>query len=91
MAKVSLPRAKCNLSSNDYSVITLLRVLIDKDSPASYKVLFQSVFKLVSDVCEEPTRFHYLHGIGIKSIVIDMCPKQMTGKMLQNSLSSCDG
>ncbi|EAU34810.1 predicted protein [Aspergillus terreus NIH2624] len=60
-------------------VITLLRVLIDKDSPASYKVLFQRVFKLVSDVCEEPTRFHYLHGIGIKSIVIDMCPKQMTG------------
>lgn len=91
MAKVSLPRAKCNLGTNDYSVITLLRVLIDKDSPASYKVLFQRVFKLVSDVCEEPTRFHYLHGIGIKSIVIDMCPKQMTGKMLQNSLSSCDG
>ncbi|KAL5361575.1 hypothetical protein BJX96DRAFT_86254 [Aspergillus floccosus] len=79
MAKVTRPGIKCSLITDENSVITLLRVLMDKDSPASYKVLFQRVFKLVSDVCGKPTSFYYLHGSGIKSIVIDMCPKQMTG------------
>ncbi|KAJ5491665.1 hypothetical protein N7539_003232 [Penicillium diatomitis] len=66
-------------------IMTLLRVFTDQETPEGYQFLFQKVFSLVSDVANQPFEFHYLHGRGLKAIVSDMCPRQMTvlGKYLQ--------
>lgn len=61
-------------------VFTLLRVFINQESTESYRLLFQQVFSLVSEVCERPVLFHYLHDSGIKAIVVDMDAKQMSGR-----------
>lgn len=62
------------------SVFTLLRVFINQESTESYRLLFQQVFSLISEVCERPVQFHYLHNSGIKAIVVDMDAKQMSGR-----------
>lgn len=59
--------------------MTLLRVFTDQDSKEGYARLFFRVFTLVSEVTGRPFQFHYLHGAGLKTIVVDMDTKQFTG------------
>jgi len=61
-------------------VFTLLRVFINQETAESYRLLFQQVFSLVSEVCGRPVKFHYLHNSGIKAVVVDMDAKQMSGE-----------
>lgn len=60
-------------------IMTLLRVFTDQDSKEGYARLFFRVFTLVSEVTGRPFQFHYLHGAGLKTIVVDMDTKQFTG------------
>lgn len=53
---------------------------MNRESPECYKLLFKRVFELVSEITGSSFQFHYLHGSGLKGIVLDMCGKQMTGK-----------
>ncbi|KAJ5817626.1 hypothetical protein N7447_007634 [Penicillium robsamsonii] len=59
-------------------IITLLRVFTTEETTSGYTTIFAAAFNLITRVTGVPVKFHYLHGSGIKSIVIDMCPKQMT-------------
>ncbi|EYE94136.1 uncharacterized protein EURHEDRAFT_458234, partial [Aspergillus ruber CBS 135680] len=69
-------------------VFTLLRVFINQETAESYRLLFQQVFSLISEVCGRPVEFHYLHNSGIKAVVVDMDAKQMSG--LGHYLQSLD-
>jgi hypothetical protein len=59
--------------------MTLLRVYTDQETTKGYQFLFSKAFDLVKELTQQQIMFHYLHGNGIKSIVVDMCPKQMAG------------
>lgn len=71
-------------------VFTLLQVFINQETAEGYKLLFEQVFSLISEVCERPVQFHYLHGSGIKAIVVDMDAKQMSGELKTSLVSCCD-
>lgn len=60
-------------------VITLLRVLFNREDADGYEMLFHEVYKVVSEVAGREMQFHYIHGRGIKSIVVDMDRGQMDG------------
>ena len=62
--------------------MTLLRVFTDQETTRGYEFLFARSFNLVQKHTGHEIKFHCLHGSGIRSIVCDMCPKQMTGKSL---------
>ncbi|CAI7611440.1 unnamed protein product [Penicillium viridicatum] len=70
-------------------IITLFRVFTNQETTKAYHFIFAMVFNLIERCIGKKVKFHYLHGSGIKSIVSDMCPKQMTvlglGKMLQET------
>lgn len=80
MAKVSCFTSRFNLFTNKILVETLLRVYTDSESVRGYEFIFTRVFGLYQCITGERLKFHYIDGSGIKSIVSDMCPKQMTGK-----------
>lgn len=60
--------------------MTLFRVFTDQETTKAYHFIFGNVFNLVERCIGKKIKFHYLHGSGIRSIITDMCPKQMTGK-----------
>lgn len=62
--------------------MTLFRVFTDQETTKGYEFIFSHAFNLVEKCIGTKIKFHYLHGSGIRSIVCDMCPKQMTGKSL---------
>ncbi|KAI2757724.1 hypothetical protein CBS147339_2395 [Penicillium roqueforti] len=68
-------------------IMTLFRVFTDQETTKAYHFIFGNVFNLVERCIGKKIKFHYLHGSGIRSIITDMCPKQMTGlgKMLQET------
>lgn len=66
--------------TNILLVITLFRVFTNQETIKAYHFIFAMVFNLIERYIGKKVKFHYLHGSGIKSIVSDMCPKQMTGK-----------
>lgn len=74
-------------------IITLLRVFTTEETTAGYTTIFAAAFNLITRITGIPVQFHYLHGSGIKSIVVDMCPKQMTGlgKVLNDTQRQIDG
>lgn len=59
--------------------MTLLRAFMDQENPLAYKMLFTFVFQLITDITGGTTYFHYLHGDGLKAIVIDMDYSQLKG------------
>ena len=67
-------------------VITLLRVLFNREDAEGYEMLFHEVYKVISEVTEREIQFHYLHGRGIKSIVVDMDTGQMEGRLCYSKL-----
>ena len=58
---------------------------MNTETADAYLLLFKRVFDLLSEICEAPVQFHYLHNSGIQAILMDMCPKQMSGKKLTYS------
>jgi hypothetical protein len=59
--------------------MTLLRVYTDVESAAGYRYLFTRAFNLVKECIDVEIKFHYVYGSGIRTIVTDICPKQMSG------------
>lgn len=52
------------------------------DSRLAYFLFFKRVFDLLSEICGVPVEFHYLHNNGIRAIIMDMWPAQISGKKL---------
>lgn len=68
-------------------VMTLLRVLTNREDAEGYRIMFEAVSNIVQTATGEGIQFRYLHGIGVKSIVADMDRGQMQG-MNQSLISS---
>ncbi|KAI3240734.1 hypothetical protein DTO012A7_2433 [Penicillium roqueforti] len=68
-------------------IITLFRVFTDQETTKAYHFIFRNVFNLIERYIGKKIKFHYLHSSGIRSIITNICPKQMTGlgKMLQET------
>lgn len=62
------------------TVITLLRVFTNQESTEGYYLLFKRAFTLIEHVTGNPVEFYSIHSTGIHAVIIDMCPKQYTGK-----------
>jgi hypothetical protein len=61
--------------------MTLFRVFTDQESVEGYQFLFEKVFQLISSITNQPFQLHYLHKQGLKAIVSDICPLQITGML----------
>lgn len=52
------------------------------DSANGYYLLFKHVFNLIQKTIGRPVLFDSIHGTGIHGIIVDMGPKQYSGKYL---------
>jgi hypothetical protein len=66
--------------------MTLLRVFIDIELTVGYRSLFSRAFNLVKECIGVEIKFYYLYGSGIRSIITDICLKQMLGRFYPFSL-----
>lgn len=62
------------------TVITLLRVFTNQESTEGYYLLFKRAFTLIELVTGKQVEFYSIHSTGIHAVIVDMCPKQYTGK-----------
>ncbi|KAF2809704.1 uncharacterized protein BDZ99DRAFT_387971, partial [Mytilinidion resinicola] len=60
-------------------VITLARVLVNRESVVLYERMFSMFFDTVSKLFEVPILWFHIHGRGFRAMVMDMDTKQMPG------------
>ncbi|PGG96334.1 hypothetical protein AJ80_09842 [Polytolypa hystricis UAMH7299] len=60
-------------------ITTLCRVFTGQESPEGYYRLFKHVFDIVQRLTRKEATFYYLHGVGFRALLMDMCNKQMAG------------
>ncbi|EEH41177.2 hypothetical protein PAAG_03463 [Paracoccidioides lutzii Pb01] len=60
-------------------IVTLCRVFTEQKSPEGYYHLFKRVFDIVQRLTGKQVTFHYIQGVGLRALIIDMCNKQMAG------------
>ena len=61
-------------------VFTLVRVFVNKDKAIMYKLLFQRLFVLVSELIQKPIKWKHIDSVGFKVITVNICLKQMSSK-----------
>ncbi|KAM5443968.1 hypothetical protein MaudCBS49596_008059 [Microsporum audouinii] len=60
-------------------VITIGRVLVNKNSSLMYKKVFECFFRTIEEITNTPVQWGHIHGKGIQAVVTDMCSKQASG------------
>ena len=59
--------------------ITIARIYCTHETREAYEMVWSGLWDTIARVTGQPMRFHFLHGQGLRGIVVDGCKAQVQG------------
>lgn len=60
----------------------MAHIFLSIETAHTYYIAFHQLFHCLSEVNCEPIQFYYLHGRGLRTVIVDMDTKQAAGIIL---------
>jgi hypothetical protein len=79
-ASVYFPFSTSSLTKcYDYLGVTVARIYCTRETRLAFATMFRELWKLIEKVTGKPMRFKFLHGSGLKAILVDGDKRQVEG------------